>query len=166
MSAKNRFFEEQKRIGRIAEDTVMALFETELYPGCHIERAIEDCKEYDFIMNDTYYECKRSPQTHRYGNIPVEVEQNKKESGLMTSEATRWVFVCDLPNKTCEIYDVPVTFLTYLVAERQKNHEAPFICNHESLTGTTRCYLFHRSLFSLYSLGVFPFAFSKIVSRV
>jgi hypothetical protein len=56
-------------------------------------------KGWDFEIDEVKYEVKTDRMSHKTGNLVVEVECNKKPSGLSTTDADYWIFNLDKMDK-------------------------------------------------------------------
>lgn len=70
--------------------------------------------------NNITYEIKADRQTFKTKNIAIEIECNKKPSGLMTTDADNWVYFVVKDNDEYDMYIIPTDKLRELIKDNKK----------------------------------------------
>lgn len=81
-------------------------------------------KEYDLIIDDVmpiYYEVKSDRNAYKYKQFCVEYECNNKPSGIETTTADFYAYFSVNPNKTYDLYIIPVIDIKTVIKEYKYN---------------------------------------------
>ena len=143
-------FQECLKLGKYYELETLKHIKYDTY-----EFSIGKCKEWDIktINNEvnTYYEVKSDLVAYKYGNICIEFNCSKKDSGITATTADYWVYyvIEDRKLNKYKAYIIPTVELKQMIQD--KLYTRIVKCGDGF---NASCYLFKMTLFDKYKLVI------------